>query len=157
MTEAGPVYILCLACESAIRELSDSPCPNCHRCAFCGQKLKNQDHCTCGYGQDPKKVSWFKEKHGIPEKEIPRERRRLEIRKQLESKQGIATVFFAVPWLFIGPLIRDLFGPITVANLAAMVIGTGVVFMISWWGVHRVFRRIENRRLEAEFPANAQL
>lgn len=79
----------------------------------------------------------------------------MEIRKQLETKQIIVGTLLVVPWIFVGIILRDLelFGPKTVANFWGMVIGTLIVMLSASWSVDKVFRRIKNRRLEAEFPS----
>jgi hypothetical protein len=150
-----PVYIICPGCECAVREISATPCPNCRRCPFCGQKWKNEDRCNCGYDKDPERLASFKAKWAIPAHNVPRERRRMEIRKQLETKQIIVGTLLVVPWIFVGIILRDLelFGPKTVANFWGMVIGTLIVMLSASWSVDKVFRRIKNRRLEAEFPS----
>jgi hypothetical protein len=133
--------------------MSATPCPNCHRCPFCGKKLKNQDHCICGYEKDPEYLASFKAKWAIPAHNVPRERRRMEIRKQLEFKRGIAAGLCTVPWIFLILIVRDLIGAETVAAFCGMAVALAIILIGSWWCVDRVFRRIENRRLESEFPS----
>jgi hypothetical protein len=148
-----PVYIICPACECAVRELSATPCPGCRRCPFCGQKWKNEDRCNCGYDKDPERLASFEAKWIIPADNVPRERRRMEIRKQLEFKRAVAGGLCHVPLIFLGFIIADLIGARALPAFCGMGVAVTIVLIGSLWCVHRVFRRIENRRLESEFPS----
>jgi len=148
-----PLYMICLGCESVVREMTATPCPSCRRCAFCGQRIKNQDHCTCGFEKDLENLAGFKAKFGIPPNNVLRERRRLEIRKHLRFKEGIVNLFVLGPLLFVGLKIGDLSGPNTFLTICAMALGTAIIFAILVLGVHQVFRKIEDWRLESEFDA----
>src|SRR6266581_2495201 len=108
-------HIICPGCESVVRELDDTPCPNCHRCPLCGRKLKKgEEHCGPHPGAE---FSRHFSDLVIAEKDVPRERRRMEIRKQVERKRFLALMIPIGSWIGIQPIIRGiLFEELTFAN-----------------------------------------
>jgi predicted amidophosphoribosyltransferase len=72
-------YIICPGCESVVRELDDTPCPNCRRCPLCSRKLKKDEE-RCGSTHPGAEFGGFFSHLVIAEKDVPRERRRIEIR-----------------------------------------------------------------------------
>jgi hypothetical protein len=77
-----------------------------------------------------------------------------EIRKQLELKKWLALAIPFGVWFGSQPMIRGiLFGELTFANWAGSACVFGSVVMIMFVIVRGIFRRIENRRLQAEFPS----
>src|SRR5260370_10954745 len=145
-------HIICPGCESVVRELDDAPCPNCRRCPLCGRKLKkDEDHCGPHPGAD---FGRYFSELVIAEKDVPRERRRMEIREQLELKKWLALAIPFGVWFGMQPMIRGvLFRELTFANVAGSACVFGSVVMITFMIVSRIFPRIENRRLQAEFPS----
>jgi hypothetical protein len=115
--------------------------------------LKSEDHCNCGYEKDPGYLASLKAKWAIPAENVPRERRRMEIRKQLQFKEGIAGGGISVCLLFSAIIMRDLVGATTFASFFGLAVVTVTIMMFCWWGVDKVFRKIEKRRLESEFPS----
>lgn len=102
--------------------------------------------------RDPEFIAKFKDKHAIPEEHLPRERRRMEIRKDLETPKQIA---FSVLMIVIGLVpfrivLNHGWGSFWLVILVLMVAG----WVAAGIG-ERFFRGIANRRLAKEFyPEN---
>lgn len=91
MVDESVIHIRCPGCERAVRTLDDTPCPNCGRCPYCGRRLKSdQAHCGCAAAESSEVRSRFIAPFVIPAELVARETRRIEIRKQLDMKRGIA-------------------------------------------------------------------
>lgn len=144
-------HIRCPACECAVRVLDGTPCPNCRRCAFCGRKQKRDDApCNCAYAEDPDSVAWFWTEFIVPEKEVARESRRMEIRRQLETRKGIVVGLLVGLLLLPGITFRHLFGDFTWIRFALYVICLSTVWILLLSLVKRVFQKIEDRRLRTQ-------
>jgi hypothetical protein len=87
---------------------------------------------------------------------VPRERRRFEIRKQLEN--GKAIVAGILGWLFVGSgiVVGALIERKTFANVAAFAVAAGICLAVAVFAMNWVFRRIELRRLRREFPTGQE-
>src|SRR5207244_1034163 len=141
--------ITCLGCESAVRELDDTPCPNCGRCGLCGRKLtKDEVHCPMGHATDAESIARFPREWVIPEQEVPRERRRMEIRRELVWPKQIAIAILCSVSIIGGFVVRDVIGARTVANTIAVATATTLLLVTTVFGLQRLFRKLENRRLE---------
>ena len=80
MKETPVTQIRCPCCDDAVRPLDATPCPECRRCAFCGQRLQRRETlCTCGQADKPGRVATLKERFGIPEDQLATERRQTAI------------------------------------------------------------------------------
>ncbi|MCI0379990.1 MAG: hypothetical protein L0215_20605 [Gemmataceae bacterium] len=132
--------------------MNSAGCPNCGRCAHCGLKLSSKSSgCTCGYAAIPEKVAQLQRAFGIPPDQVARAKRRLEIRKQLQTKRALVYGGLAVLFLVAGKVFRDLVGAtslvdwmwIALVTVAATVLAAILVDSL-------VFRRIEERQLSAK-------
>jgi hypothetical protein len=149
----SPTYVICPGCEAAVRELSDAPCPHCGRCYFCGRKGKpGQTHCVCGYADDADYVARLQRECGISEGDLPRERRRLQIRKELQSKRAIIGAILGGVWVGSLQPLRSWIGLEAITQWILFVAVGLTVFWGLWWTLDWFFRRLEERRLAVEFP-----
>ncbi len=77
-------YIHCPDCD-AVREMDAAACPECGRCANCGEKLATEaETCECGFPADEKLARGIKRRYGIPEESVEVERSKWQRRKKLE-------------------------------------------------------------------------
>ena len=148
-------YVTCPGCERAVRELNDAPCPNCRRCLFCGRKIKpDETRCGCPLSSDPNQIAQTQWALGIAEDQVPRERRRFEIREQLESRKnwasGVLGGIFSIT--AAGGMFLEKLN--VVEKIAIPVVG-GIIFVLIVFLLEWVFRRIEDHRLNSEFPWNS--
>ena len=154
MIPAPSHYIWCPGCECVVRELDDTPCLNCHRCPFCGRKLKSEEmHCTCGLIDNPEDIDRLTRNFGISESQLPRERRRAEIRKQLEFRKAISAVFVGSVVPVSGMICGALLGERMLLKVGVFAVACGFAVVATTYLVPRVFRRIEDLRLETEIPS----
>lgn len=157
-----PVYVVCLGCEAAVRELSCEPCPNCARCAFCGRRARlsvDADlRCGCRLDEDAETFDEVAREHGIPEDRLPRERRRLEIRRRLDRLEACAAGTTGVIAGFLFALCRSLAQPAWLSNgfvftAASVTVSVGTMLLVV-----RFFRGMADRRLDdEEFEASTAL
>lgn len=148
-------YILCPGCESSVHELTATRCPHCHRCSLCGQKILSDDAaCDCGTIEDPARAESFLRKFEVRSEDVPRERRRIEIRKQLANRKVlISTVVSSLVSVLVSIIYREWFGrPVMLRELICL--GTVIAFLalIATILVYRLFTRIESQQLDIEFP-----
>ncbi len=136
-----------------MRELNGAGCPNCGRCAHCGRKLyAESSSCMCGYAAIPEKVAQLQRAFGIPPDQVSREKRRLEIRQQLQTKRGIVYGILAGLIVLSGVIYRNLVGATTLVDWIWIALVTVLSTVLAAFLIDcLVFRRIENRRVSAEF------
>jgi hypothetical protein len=91
-------------------------------------------------------------KFGISESDVPRARRRLEIRKELQSKRAIIGGILGGLWVGSLQPLRSWIGLETVTQWILFLSGGLSVFWGLWWILDRFFCRLEERRLALEFP-----
>jgi hypothetical protein len=146
-------YILCPGCEAAVRELGDTPCPECQRCALCGRKLKDDEtHCHCGLIDDSGHVENLLRHNEIRADELGRERRRLEIRKQLTNRKVITGSLATGVVMLVYPAVRDRVAPCTTLSWILLILSFSELVMLGIMFNDWLFRRFESYRLETEFP-----
>jgi hypothetical protein len=76
-------YIHCPDCD-AIREMDTAACPECGRCANCGEKVdEGVQNCACGFPGDEKLVKWIETRYGIPAESVEKEKAKRLRRKKL--------------------------------------------------------------------------
>ncbi len=151
MTEQSVVYIQCPGCECAVFKLDATRCPNCSRCVFCGRKLKTDGSiCDCASSVDPDPSDWYLAKLIIPEDQVARETRRMEIRKQLENRKSLAAVFVLLPMFVSVEIVSHIFDKFTWSWFGAYFICVLVVIMPLLAFIPWVFRRIEDHRLQLQ-------
>jgi len=146
-------YILCPGCEAAIRELADTPCPHCQRCALCGRKVQaDETHCTCGLLEDSRHVESLLRHNEIPADRLDRERRRLVIRKELFNRKLItgSVIMGLVTFACTGA--RDWIAPRTTWEWFLFLLSFAFLMLFAIWFVERLFKTIESRRLAVEYP-----
>lgn len=147
-----PVRHMWCQCEGAVREISDTPCPNCRGCPVCGRKLQPEEHCGCPEDLGHRVIEDLIRTEAIPESDVPREFRRAEIRKALEPRKlrvelicmSIHSVMTIICSEAIGR--KSLLQMVMFA--AVCVAFTGVLA----WLIQRQFRKLEGRLVELEFP-----
>jgi hypothetical protein len=67
-------YIHCPDCD-AIREMDAAACPECGRCANCGDKVaEGVQNCECGFPDDEKLAKWIETRYGIPAESVEKEK-----------------------------------------------------------------------------------
>ena len=98
--------------------------------------------CSCGLAENPKSVALLIRTFGIPEDQVPRERHRARIRKQLEWKRAIAAGV-VVGLLPVSALIYpEIVGQMTFLNAVAALAAVFAIFGMFCL----VFRCIESRK-----------
>ena len=145
-------YIRCPACECAVRELDDSPCLNCHRCVFCGRKLKKDErHCDCPPSRDIDLGAKFLLQFIIPDELVARETQRMQIRKQLEMKKAIASGSIGGILVVQGIVFGDIVGQFAWTTYGVYLVCLTITVLLLMSVVDWIFRSIEDRRLHAEY------
>lgn len=141
-------HVICLNCECGVLQLDGTPCPNCHRCPFCWRKVKaDQARCCCDDAQDPEEYHWYATDHIVPEDQVAREKRRMGIRKKLESKLGIASGVLGGLLCVSINVVRDTFGTSAILTATCCVtVWFTLLWMFKWY-----LRRVEERRLAKEY------
>ena len=138
-------FIRCPGCED-VHDLTAEPfCPNCRRCACCGEKVPaDQPVCRCGYPDDPAQVAKVERNWAVPPSLVQREKRRYAIRKRLAGPRALTfNILLAVVMGVAVPLILDVRG-ITCFALFAF----WVVTMLLYWSTDVLFWWMETRRLD---------
>ncbi|MCI0640694.1 MAG: hypothetical protein L0Y72_04455 [Gemmataceae bacterium] len=106
----------------------------------------------CGYAAIPEKVAQLQRAFGIPPDQVSREKRRLEIRQQLQTKRGIVYGILAGLIVLSGVIYRNLVGATTLVDWIWIALVTVLSTVLAAFLIDcLVFRRIENRRVSAEF------
>ena len=152
--EHSVIHIHCLGCETA-RILDGFGCPECHSCAFCGQKLEVDDQCACKQIEDLDAVAGFTQKHRIPEELVPREKRRMEIRKEIEAKYRLWCVVAIMGIWACGNFVKDVY--FQDVSLWYWVAGSTMVVFLVAVGLHQLLRGIETWRLDLSHDSEEQL
>jgi hypothetical protein len=151
MVRQSVTHIRCPVCECAVLVLGGPPCPNCRRCPFCGRKTKSVGSpCNCDYAEDPDRVAWFWTDFVIPEEQVARETRRMEIRRQLETRKAIVAALVMSLLMIPGMAHRELFGDFTWTQFGLYVICAASVWLLHLRLVKCVFQKIEDRRLQRQ-------
>jgi hypothetical protein len=148
----GASHVWCPGCESAVRDLSATPCPRCHRCAYCGRKLNSEDMlCTCSEKDNYESVESILRTYGISEAQVPRERKRAEIRLQMDVTKKLVGRIGAGALLWAIPIYNAMGGSRTLSSMIVLVT-IGTIAMVAFFEINsRLFRSIEDYRLEREF------
>ena len=96
---------------------------------------------------------WFRD-FGIPAEEVPRERRRLEIRKELANRKMIfSTVVSSLVATVASIAYREWMGnPAAFRELLYLAASATFLILILTQLISRHFTKIETERLEVEFP-----
>jgi hypothetical protein len=77
-------YIHCPDCD-AVRTMSAVACPECSRCANCGEKVgEGVQNCDCGFPGDEKLAKWIETRYGIADELVEQEKAKWQRRKKLE-------------------------------------------------------------------------
>lgn len=153
MSSTGTRYIVCPGCEASVHELTKPRCPHCRRCSLCGRKLESDDKgCSCGFIDDPERVGDLLRKFEISAEDVPRERCRLEIRKELSNRKSIisSALLGLVSFVYTGVLV--LADPRTTLEWSLFLLSYAMLMLLAIWCVERLIWRMETQRLEAEFP-----
>jgi hypothetical protein len=148
MTNEAICHIICPECESAVRELSDSPCPYCRKCPFCGRRLGRKDRCCpCGLADREDRVDRLRREWGVAERLVARKERGFRLRRRAEwiDLVGMGVVvglFFAT-----GEIVGALVDGDTWGGFWLVVVVTGLVMGASLgvlsWVLHRMRRKAE--------------
>lgn len=151
-------HIWCPCCECAVRELNDQPCPQCQRCPFCGRKLKvSEAPCHCGGMGDPKLVENLLRDHGVPDSRLSRERCRAAVRVQLQMTKGIVGGIGGGLLLIVASICRFFIGVRSTYEILASAVVILIATLLVFHAVPVVFRFLEERRLNSEFPEANQI
>lgn len=143
--DPAAIHIHCLGCET-VRVLNGTPCPGCQRCAFCGRKMKSGEACECNQVDIPAEVERLRKRRMITAEFVPREKRRDEIRKQLQFKRSLAGGTLGGLLVAAANPVKESFG-LSLLNFGAV---WAILFMAAVYLLRAGFRSIENRRLKAE-------
>lgn len=87
----------------------------------------------------------------IPDEFVARETQRMKIRKQLETKKGIVAGVLGGMLVAQGIVFRDILGDFTWTTYGVYYICLTIVILILLSVVDWIFRKIEDRRLHAEY------
>lgn len=82
-------YIHCPDCD-AVRTMDPAACPECGRCANCGEKVgEGVQNCECGFPVDEKLAKWIETRYGIADESVEQEKAKWQRLKKLEPfKRG---------------------------------------------------------------------
>jgi hypothetical protein len=95
-------YIHCPDCN-AVRETDTAACPECGRCANCGEKLAESVYnCPCGFPADEKLAGRIIKRYGIPDDAVELEKAKWERRKKLEPVKIAARILLLGVCIFLG-------------------------------------------------------
>lgn len=148
------MYIHCPGCN-AVREMAVAGCPECGRCANCGEKLDaGEENCPCGFPADEKLARWISNRYGIAPENVEQEKAKRQRLKKLEPIKRAGRIVLLVVCIFLavitanvlfagsGEFIKVVLGLMVVCILAMLYwvgsIGVGriVLWMISKFRPH---------------------
>jgi hypothetical protein len=95
-------YIHCPDCN-VVRTMDAAACPECGRCANCGEKLaKSVRICQCGFPQDEKLAKRITRRYAIADELVEQERAKWQRRKKLEPFKRAARILILGLCVFLG-------------------------------------------------------
>jgi len=95
-------YIHCPDCD-AVREMDAAACPECGRCANCGEKVAEaMQICRCGFPEDEKIAKRIARRYGIADDLVEQERAKWQRRKKLEPFKRAARILLLGLCVFLG-------------------------------------------------------
>jgi hypothetical protein len=95
-------YIHCPDCD-AVREMDIAVCPECGRCANCGEKVADGvQNCECGFPGDEKLAKWISTRYGIADELVEQEKAKSQRRKKLEPLKRAARILLLGLCVFLG-------------------------------------------------------
>ncbi|MGD0383025.1 MAG: zinc ribbon domain-containing protein [Thermoguttaceae bacterium] len=122
-------YIHCPDCD-AVREMDAAACPECGRCANCGEKVAEaMQICRCGFPEDEKIAKRIARRYGIADDLVEQERAKWQRRKKLEPFKRAARILLLGLCVFLGLITARLI--MAESNqLIQVVLGVPVVCML---------------------------
>ena len=145
------MHIHCPDCN-AVREMTPAACPECGRCANCGEKPgAGEENCPCGFPADEKLARWIKKRYGIAAENVEREKAKRERLKRLEPIRRAGRIALLGICVFLGLITaRVLFadsnefmlvvlGPLVVCMLVLMYwVGFRGMGRIMLWAIRKL-------------------
>ncbi len=97
-------HIHCPDCD-VVRETDAAGCPECGRCANCGEILATTvRNCQCGFPADEKLAKWIESRYSIPEDTVEQERSKWQKRKKMAPYKLAARILLLVACVVLGVL-----------------------------------------------------
>ncbi len=95
-------YIHCPDCD-AVRTMDPAACPECGRCANCGEKVgEGVQNCECGFPVDEKLAKWIETRYGIADESVEQEKAKWQRLKKLEPFKRGARILLLGFCVFLG-------------------------------------------------------
>ncbi|MGA2062207.1 MAG: hypothetical protein ABSG67_17120, partial [Thermoguttaceae bacterium] len=95
-------YIHCPDCD-AVRTMDTSACPECGRCANCGDKVaEGVQNCDCGFPGDEKLAKWINTRYGIADDLVEQEKAKWQRCKKLEPVKRAGRILLLGLCVFLG-------------------------------------------------------
>jgi hypothetical protein len=136
-------FIHCPDCD-AVRETASAGCPECGRCANCGEKpAEGARNCECGFPEDEKIVGRIVRQYLIPDDEVEREIFKREKWKTLQPYLLAAKILLLGICVSLG-FITAVFMMAESNELVKIVLGlpVGCLCVLFYWGAFRGVGRI---------------
>jgi hypothetical protein len=95
-------YIHCPDCD-AVRTMDIAACPECGRCANCGEKVAGGvQNCECGFPGDEKLARWIETRYGIADELVEQEKAKRQRSKKLEPLKRAGRILHLGFCVFLG-------------------------------------------------------
>lgn len=156
-TQEATPRIICPSCDSSVRPVDETPCPNCRCCPSCGRKLaRGESRCGCGSADNPDRIATLVRLFGVTDEQAEIEVKRIEIRKRLERTHLVLFGIIMAAWAIGGQIVRDILEPRSLMQRSVFALLLTAVIALFVVALQRWLRRKENRILQLEMNQDRQ-
>jgi hypothetical protein len=150
------MYIHCPDCD-AVREITTAACPECGRCANCGEKIAvGSLVCECGFPGDEIIAGSILRHYGIPDEYVEQEKSKWQRRKKLRPLWLALRILLLGLCIFLGvataiSLLADANGLVKTVLYVPVVCLVVLLYWVFFIGVGRILLWIAKKLMPLHF------